>query len=340
MQIRLSKNFNALYLGIAMFAAVSQSASAAEVTWTLAHTQVPGSMTQTAAEEIPERIAKATDGRVEIVVNTSLVPPNRHLEGIRDGIVDMSILLEGYYSSTLPVVGLVYLPFVANTNAEYRQLRESEIGQEIARTYDDEYDAKILMHGVVCPQTLVSTKPVTTKDDWSGLDVRVGSKPMGVLMTQLGANAVSLATGDVQPGLQRGIIDGVLTDGCWAQGAGFFSGGLVSDAADWKLGLLGYPVIISNSAFDALPDDLKPVVEAEFKAIENDLYEEIEERLVDLRQRIEKDGGTPHEIAPEEIIAIRDGSIVEAIDEDWAAGASDAGLDADKWLGIARSISQ
>lgn len=80
------------------------------IEWTLAYLNLNGTIYQEAAQEIPERIKKATNGKLLITSNSSLVAGNRLLEGVRDGIVQISMPVVAYYTGTQPLLTIPSLP--------------------------------------------------------------------------------------------------------------------------------------------------------------------------------------------------------------------------------------
>ncbi len=94
-------------------AAMGGTAKAAEINWTLAYLAVKGTVYEEVAKAIPERIATATNGRLTITINSSLVKGNRLLEGVRDGIVQMTLPLTGYYTGSEPLFTVPSLPGIS-----------------------------------------------------------------------------------------------------------------------------------------------------------------------------------------------------------------------------------
>jgi TRAP-type C4-dicarboxylate transport system substrate-binding protein len=171
-------------LGLSVAAAAF---AAPEHKWTMAIVPVTGSVYYELAQSLPERISKATDGRVELTVNGSLIAPNRVLEAVRDGQVQMSIPILGYYTASQPLLTLTNLPGLAENMHDLDRILDSSYGSAVRDMYAKDYHAKELMTAAFCPQTFFSSKPVNTMEDWKGLRVRVNNAGTAVLANTLGA---------------------------------------------------------------------------------------------------------------------------------------------------------
>lgn len=322
--------------GIAVLGSAS-AAQAAEFEWTLSAFSVVGNPINTLSRELPDRILKATDGRLQITSNYSLVNPGRQLEAIRDGVVEMAAVINGAYTATYPLVGVPFLPGLTTDPDKLHALWESELGDAVKETFRDEFNAEVVMEGVFCPNILVSTQEVATREDFRGLQMRTNAQPAALWMAELGANIVALSHAELGPALQRRMIQATITDGCWAYETGFFDG-LVTHASDWGFYESGFPLVVNIDAWNSLPDDLREAVQAELRQIEAEYRAarpEIEARMWEgIASK-----GTVTEIAPEEIAAIHDQAITDNVFAEWSRGAVDAGLDAEKWLGVAREVT-
>src|SRR5690606_7030745 len=91
------------------------AAGAQEHQWTLAYMSMPGTHYNDLVETLPQRIEAATDGAIKVTANSSLVAGNRLLESVRDGLVEMSMPLTGYYTATDPILVVPFLPGVSES---------------------------------------------------------------------------------------------------------------------------------------------------------------------------------------------------------------------------------
>lgn len=191
------------------------------------------------------------------------------------------------------------------------------------------------METAFCPQTLFSTAPITRAAEWKDRKLRVNNRGTGLVGAELGATTVSLSAGEVLPALERGVIEGVITDTCWAYGAGFSS--VITHAAAWKLGsVLPSPVLVNNDAWNALPKDLRAKVAAEFEAIEADFEARWRERAAELPGLWAKAGVEFTQVSDEENSKVLADEVQAPVIAAWRQDMERAGLDADAVLATAK----
>ncbi|MBL4907712.1 MAG: TRAP transporter substrate-binding protein DctP [Sneathiella sp.] len=319
----------------AAIAVISSSASAAEINWTLAYLAVNGTVYEEVAKAIPERIEKATNGRLKITANSSLIKGNRLLEGVRDGLVQMTLPLTGYYTGSQPLFTVPSLPGISESYENMQALSASEYGEQVRELFKTKFNATQLMETAFCPQTLFSTVPIASVEEWKGRKLRVNNRGTGLIGAELGAVTVSLSAGEVLPALERGVIEGVITDSCWAYGAGFQT--VISHAANWKLGsVLPSPVLVNIDAWDSLPEDLQTIVRQEFKTLEKEFAIRWKQRADEMPKLWEKAGVNFHNISAGENERVYSDKIQAPVLKAWKKDMKRAGLDADKILAIAR----
>lgn len=318
----------------------STAAAFAETTeWTLGYLGIRGTVYEEVALAIPERISDATDGRLQITANSSLVAGDRLLEAVRDGLVQITVPIPAYYTGTQPLFTVHSIPSVSETFDDLKALSASEIGSQVRAVYNDVYNSTQLMETAFCPQNLFSTTQISTIEDWSGRKLRVNNRGMGIMGAKLGATTVSLSAGEVLPALERGVIEGVITDSCWAFGAGFDS--VITHASDWRLGsVLPAPVLVNNDAWNALPDDLRQIVKAELADMAVEFETRWRERTAELPQQWRDAGVEFTEISEEEMARVYADEYQNPVLDVWRADMKRVGLDADETLATARAATK
>lgn len=315
-------------LGLLMSALPAHAAP--EVKWTLAYLPVPGSTYYEIALQVPQRIAKATQGRMEITANGSLIAGNRMLEAVRDGEVQLSMPLLGYYSASQPLFALVTLPGISESLESMNHLMAGEYGAAIATTLAKDYKAQPVFTGAFCPQTLFSTTPIFTTDNWNGKRIRVNNSGTALIANQLGAKPTSLAAGEVLPGLQRGVIDGVVTDSCWAYQAGFHT--VVKYAADWQLGsVTPFQIVVSQEAWARLPKDLQAQVAGELKTMEQELNAHWKVKTAEMPKLWRDKGVDFHSVDAAQQKRAQSDQYAKPAFEAWYKAAQAKGIDGRQW---------
>lgn len=310
-------------------------AQAQTTEWTLGYVALKGTIYAELAEAIPARIEAATGGKLKITANSSLVPGNRLLEGVRDGLIQMTVPIPAYYTGTEPLFTIHSLPGISESYDDLKALAASDIGAQITGVYAETYGATQLMETAFCPQTLFSTAPMTTLEEWKDKKLRVNNRGIGIMGAELGATTVQLSAGEVLPALERGVIEAVMTDSCWAYGAGF--GSVVTHAADWKLGsVLPAPVLVNTAAWQGLPDDVRAAAKAEFAKLQGEFETRWRDQTAQLPELWQKSGIDFAHISDEETARAYDPAIQTPVLEVWRADMTRVGLDADAVLDQAR----
>ncbi|GLS16019.1 TRAP transporter substrate-binding protein DctP [Hydrogenophaga electricum] len=306
-----------------------------EFKWTLAYLPVTGTTYYDVAQQLPERLSKATQGRLQVTANGSLVPGNRLLEAVRDGDVQMSLVLSGYYSASQPLFTLVALPGYSESFSDLEKIMASPYGAAVRDVFARDYKAREVLYSAFCPQTMFSTKPVTKVEDWNGLRVRVNNAGTAVLANVLAAKPVSLSAGEVLPALQRGVIDAVITDSCWAYGAGFYTA--VKYAAGWKLGsVVPWHLVVGNEAWAKLPADLQKTVAAELAKVSQELRADYAAKVEALPKQWGAKGVTYQPVSDAENRKVQDARYMGPVLDAWYKQAQARNVDARQWESVAR----
>ncbi len=316
---------------------IGSGAVAQEHELLLGYSVLKGTTYQDVAEGIQERILKATDGKVLITGNASLLSGVQLAPGVRDGQIDMALIVPPYYAATQPILAVPALPGLIRSVDEYRTLMDGYLGDETAAMWDKEYNSLSLMNPPFCEQTLMSTVEVPSVADFRGLKIRVHNPATGRLIAQVGAQPTPLPAAEVLPGLQQKVIDGVFTAECWALGSGFPS--VVKYTTQWNAATyLPWTLLVSKDSWEKLPEDIRATLAEEFAAWENEIYEEYPARSEADRAKWEE-LGIPYRIAsPEEVAELQSEENVTPVFDAWYDAASEAGLDGQAIIQTAREI--
>lgn len=115
---------------------------------------------------------------------------------------------------------------------------------------------------------LLSKEPINGIEDLREKKVRIGpGLPSEVLAATTGSYAIPLVPSEIKPSLESGAIDAVE----WTTAAGAWNLGLNDIATNaivpalWQPSVLG-DFLINKAAYDALPEDLKAILETAIKS--------------------------------------------------------------------------
>lgn len=208
-------------------------------------------------------VEQMSGGRMKITLHDAgeIVPPTKVYDAVKDGLLDFGLNTPSWQKGKYPAGDLFYtLPAGI---LEFNDLILWLYGGGGKELEQEMYGNELVVFplGLTPPEEIWSKKPIKTLDDIKGMKIRAAGLSME-LWQKLGASVVLLPGGEVLPALQRGLIDGTE---------------YLEASVDYTLGLqevckyrFGPPVHMSNNIFQllikskswqALPDDLKEIVE-------------------------------------------------------------------------------
>ena len=252
-----------LIASIGVFASLSTSVVAEEIVARMSGHWSPTHQSAIHAQMFADEVTKRSDGRLRIEFY-----PSKQLFGIREvmgAITSGAVELGG-------VVGVVSFPSInKNFNVasypglfnSYDQQRaffqESEMGKSIWDEVTTKTNTKLIMYNPVGPvMTFSSKRELTGVDAMKGLKARRLLKSEEPMWDALGANRVSLPTGEVYTALQTGMIDtinsppGSIESYSWWENLKF---------AQKPYQYFADAYIMANQSwFDSLPADLQELV--------------------------------------------------------------------------------
>ncbi len=241
------------------------SASQAAVQWKVQSLWQSGTLPQQLFEQFAQRVETLSGGRLTIealAINTVVAAPES-LDAVAAGVLDGQHSGSAYFTGKDAAFALLGDPQGAFDSPYQMQMwMEYGGGKELARELYDNYGVHYVggvWYGV---ESLVSKKPLRTLADFKGVKIRAPQGMSGEIFSRMGAAPVQLPGSEVYTALERGVVD----------------------ASDWgtlsmndELGyhkLAKYPnypgfhsmpmadLAINKAKWDALPADLKAVVEA------------------------------------------------------------------------------
>jgi TRAP-type C4-dicarboxylate transport system substrate-binding protein len=315
-----------LVVGALLTAFVSSPATAQQVTWTAGYVNAIGSLYVETLKAVPARIEAATKGRLKIVLYDTLVAGPEQPGAVRDGRLDSSFAINPWLSAEAPYINPGHLPGLLTEVPVYHKMLDPLLRSETANIWKTKYNAVQLISGVFEEQCLVSRVPLHTVADFAGKKIRITNTSAAALMSKVGAAPTPVAFGEITPALQRGIVDMVMTSIGTANGVGFHT--VVKNVSIWKIGTVElWSYIVNQDAWAKLPADLKPIVQAELRKIEDEHYARYAAFNRETIESLTKSGMTVFIAPPEERAKLFAKENVDAIYESWYALNAHAGTD-------------
>ncbi|WP_334127336.1 TRAP transporter substrate-binding protein [Sneathiella sp.] len=254
-----------LSLVAAMAVGGAFAAQAAEVTLTVHHFLSPKAPAQTKMlEPWAERVAKASNGRIEVKIFPSMAlggkPPELYQQ-VRDGVVDIVWTLPGYTPGVFPRTEVFELPTVHRGDARATNAAIQEIFPMIAEDFKDVKPLLVHVHAGNALHT--ASKKVTSLDDVKGMKIRTPSRTGGWIIEEWSADPVGMPLPDLSQSLSKGIVEGALVP------FEIFPPMKLAELTKYSLvgggnerfGTSTFLFAMNQSRYDQLPDDLKKVID-------------------------------------------------------------------------------
>jgi TRAP-type C4-dicarboxylate transport system substrate-binding protein len=315
-------------MALALFASCwfAGAASAEPITWTAGFVNAIGSSYVETLKTVPARIEAATKGRLKIELYDTLVAGPEQPAAVRDGRLDASFAVTPWLSAEAPYMNFGHLPGLLTDVGVYHKMLDPLLRGEMAKIWQTKYNAVQLLTGVFEEQCVISRVPIHTVTDFAGKKVRVHNTEAATLMSKLGAAPTPVPFGEIVPALQRGIVDIVMTSVGTANGFGFHT--VAKHVGLWKIGtIVPWSFVVNQATWAKLPDDLKPIVQAELRKIEDEHFARHDAFNREAIESFKKNGMEVYVAPPEEQAKVFAPANVDAVFEAWYALNDRAGTD-------------
>jgi len=212
-----------------------------------------------------ERVMAASDGRIEIQHFPSMqlggTPPQLIDQAI-DGVADIIWTVAGYTPGRFPRAEVFELPFLmsdaGDMSAAFWDLAEE-------RMMDQDFaDFKVLGVWVHGPGVIHSTDPVLEPSDLNGMKLRAPTRATTKLLSDLGATTVGMPVPAIPESLSKGVVDGAVIP--WEVTGALKVAELVQNHTEFEGNALyttSFILAMNKDAYEALPDDLKDVIDSQ-----------------------------------------------------------------------------
>ena len=209
-------------------------------------------------QQFCEEIKKRTNGKVEIAYYPSgiLTTAPKMFEGVVNSVSDIGLAHVEYTRGRFPVTETLCLPLGYPSGYIAGQVANDFYNKFHQKDWDNVH---VLFFYSTGPQIISTTKkPVRKLEDLKGLKIRAAGRPADVIKL-LGGTAVPVEMADIYDGLQRGVVDGLLTS--MEVQKGWKTGELIKYATlSWPVGTAyTFYVVMNKGKWDKMPDDAKKV---------------------------------------------------------------------------------
>lgn len=158
-------------------------------------------------------VAGATEKRVQCeLLPKPVAPPPKAADAVRDGLADVSFVIDGYIPNPPVLTALTGLPFPpAESTGEAASVAYQRVFSKHLAKFDEHRDVKVLAVWCGSPNNLsTARKSVESLADLKGLKIQAGSRDAVQFLQALGAVPVAKPVSESYEMLSTGIVDGVL----------------------------------------------------------------------------------------------------------------------------------
>ena len=255
-----------LLLASVALAAMTGAAAAQEVTLRVQHFLSADAPIQKGVLEPWEKaVEEQSGGRIDVQLYPSMQlggkPPQLY-DQARDGVVDVAWTLLGYTPGRFPASEAFELPFMSGTATETTMALQEYQAKYLTEELKDVHP--LLIHAPAAYKFHTKDKPVESMDDLKGLKIRAPSRTMTDGLNALGATAVGMPVPEVPQALTTGVIDGAVIP--WEVFGSLRIESVTKDhtefgAENGGLSTSVMALVMNKAKYDALPDDLKKVID-------------------------------------------------------------------------------
>lgn len=159
-----------------------------------------------------EEVKTATDGRVSIELLPKVVGTvPTQFEVVRDGLADVSLIVDGYSAGRFNLNGIIELPFLGN-DARAISVAYWRIYKKHLEQYGEYENAIPVAKTSVGPMALITGEgPIASVDDIKGLKVRVANSNSSKIAAELGAAPVNKPVSEMFELVSTGVVDGMIS---------------------------------------------------------------------------------------------------------------------------------
>jgi TRAP-type transport system periplasmic protein len=244
---------------VASLAFGAAPASSQEINLIFATTNAPNAHLNVRAHHPwAARINEQGKGVVRIDVRDGPTMANHlnYYQRVMDDVVQIAWGLPLYVAGKFVLTNVTGLPFLVE-KAEDASVALWRVYQ--SGLLDAEYNEIVPLHLIAFPQVGVHlAKTPRNLDSLAGLKLAVGNKTGGDILTRLGGTPISLSVTDYYEAIQRGTVDGSMSQ--WTQFQPFKLGEVTTYHVDTTLGSAAGMVFMSKKKWATLPEPVRKIL--------------------------------------------------------------------------------
>lgn len=251
-----------LCLGLALFGAVAVAGAEEPIVIKFSHVTASDTPKGKAADYFKQQVERNTNGRVKVEVypNSTLYKDKEELDALLIGAVQMlAPSLSKFGPMGLKEFELFELPFLFADYNQLHKVTKGSIGKQLLRRLEPKGILGLAYWDNGFRQ-MTCNKALRVPDDFKGVKLRiVSSKVTDAYTRALGANPQVMAFSEVYQAMQTGVVDGGENALSNIATQKFYEVQKYMSMSDH--GYLGYAVIVNKKFWDALPADIRKILD-------------------------------------------------------------------------------
>lgn len=260
--------FKTAVIALTLSTSLPVSSSFAEVKMIMSNDNNAKGLKGKTFDFLAESLKKRLSGRIDLEMHHSgtLFDQQSQIQGLQLGGAHIISPTAGVYSSVVPSVAALQLPFLLDTPEKIQKAVADPIVRKAIMPGLNEKNIEIVAVWMNGPRDLGyrGKKEILLPDDAKGLKVRVQSAPIFVKTWEaIGASPVGINWSEAPTALQQGVIDaGEVTPNAWRGSSTYqFVDHITMTDHQYSFYLVG----ANKKWWDEMPADVKSEVEASLK---------------------------------------------------------------------------
>ncbi|MDU9394708.1 TRAP transporter substrate-binding protein DctP [Pseudomonas sp. zfem002] len=240
-----------------------------------------------------QAVESASAGRVKFETYPAAQLGKDYFSLLRSGLADIAVFIPAYESDKLPMSTVVELPNMYSNICQGARTLASMVSDSgsIGRSEYSRHGLHVLFVTLMPPYTFMTSKqPTTSLETMAGLKIRGSGAAMTKTVQALDAVPVQISASEVYEALSRGTVDGAvypynaLTPYALEDQLKYSVDGV-------SLGGTAVVYAISSKKWNALPAEVKTIMNQAAQATQASMCQWLDEENVRIRQQIVRDSG-------------------------------------------------
>lgn len=221
-----------------------------------------------------EEVKQKTNGRLEITVYTPGELPykgNELLPALKNREIEMAEVCPTVVQGDLAMLGLWGYSFINKNWKEYGNMKNVLL-PPTREALKNLFNVHWLFNGAFPPTQTFTRVPIKTLADLKGLRIRTVGSDTAEFQNALGGVGIAMMAGEVYTALQRGTVDGVGTSYTTMYSSKWHE--VANYGIEWNNTITADSVCVNFDAWNALPKDVRVIVEELARKYEDKWYEQ------------------------------------------------------------------